>query len=1198
VAEPTLTEKDFEGVADKALGDDRPGAIEKAAAVLVTAATGHPLAGVIAGKGARALATAVVDHATDRFLEAGRQLDDARARAAAFRRCLLDAIGPHFEALQDRDDERFLQLVRYLGRNVASADGQAQLIEEMRELRRAVLEGLVAHQRLSVQRTLPQGGRNERRHLRLVVISPGDVAAERDSVGRVVAELNRTLCFERDLCIDAYRWEQDAYTAFHPQGYQTGVLDRILGIDDADVAIAIFWARLGTPDPTFGGKTGSQHELDRALERLAARPERCLLPHVAAYQNEADAKVRRHEQDRLAQQASLYRYLNDVEQRCPGVIGTYEGASAFAEKLRVDLTRWLMDCFPMSSRSEPEGEHTEPTTSTDPAGLDVYREAIERQHAHIELAGFKTRLRVPILLDELYVPLQAMAHMQCAGSAEFADAEDACSRLREHGEAVDLPLVDGFRAAIERHRRGLVLLGDPGSGKTTHMKRLLLCAVRKGEGSEKLGLPPGLVPVFLPLRELRDVRAPLEDFIRAELGTVHPDLPETFGQALLQRGRLLLLFDGLDEIPSTQDRAQVARAIERLSRDRPLCVPVVTCRFAGYTDQARLDEHFLELHVRPLSREQADAFIRNWYRVVETGLATADTQQAQALAQTRADNLGSRLGEGDFRSARLVAMTRNPLLLANLCLVHRDRGDLPRGRARLYDECIDVLLERWRKDNKKLGVSVEAAVGRRVLQPAALWLHSQQERTRATAAELGPAMEPALAATRWTGGSAKEFLRAVRDESGLLTGWGHDQYGFMHLGFQEYLAALEIRRRAFEGDTGPLIALAAQYGQSWWQEVLLVVLSIGNPSLFVPLMREVVKQRAFGEDTAPMGLILEDAAEVSTVPFVELLEQEPGDDEGLWMRQLSALRVLKQLRAEGEIERLGPRLRGHPLDAINGEFRVDVRTVQAHIGLRPVTASAIIATTAETEPAHTDAATAVISAPRHIIHPKTGMELIHIPGGTFLMGAPVGEREADNDERPQHTVTLSPFYLGKFPVTNDQYARFLAENPGAPEPGHWANRAYNQANQPVVGVSWDQARAYAEWAGLRLPTEAEWEYACRGGSKGRYCSGNTEADLDRVGWSRANSGGRLHAVGEKEPNAWGIHDMHGNVWEWCADWYGPYQAEAQTNPVGPDEGQVRVVRGGGWDGGAGDCRSAQRSSDSPGLRDDVLGFRLLAGQPG
>jgi hypothetical protein len=160
-------------------------------------------------------------------------------------------------------------------------------------------------------------------------------------------------------------------------------------------------------------------------------------------------------------------------------------------------------------------------------------------------------------------------------------------------------------------------------------------------------------------------------------------------------------------------------------------------------------------------------------------------------------------------------MTRNPLLLANLCLVHRERGTLPQGRGRLYSECIDVLLELWR-ESKGIKVKITSELGRRVLQPAALWLHGEDERTRASAAELAPVIEPALERVQWQGGPATDFLANVRDQSGLLTGWGQTQYGLMHLGFQEYLAASELRRRALEGEAEVLETLAERYGQSWW----------------------------------------------------------------------------------------------------------------------------------------------------------------------------------------------------------------------------------------------------------------------------------------------------------------------------------------------------------------------------------------------
>jgi formylglycine-generating enzyme required for sulfatase activity len=235
--------------------------------------------------------------------------------------------------------------------------------------------------------------------------------------------------------------------------------------------------------------------------------------------------------------------------------------------------------------------------------------------------------------------------------------------------------------------------------------------------------------------------------------------------------------------------------------------------------------------------------------------------------------------------------------------------------------------------------------------------------------------------------------------------------------------------------------------------------------------------------------------------------------------------------------------------------------------------------------------------PRIIVSPKGGIELVRIEGGTFLMGAPADEEGTFDDERPQHEVTLSTFYLGKYPVTNEQYARYLAANPGAPEPEYWGNREYNQAKQPVVGVSWADAAKYAEWAGLRLPTEAEWEYACRAGSLGRYCSGEAKEDLDKVGWYASNSGRRLHAVGEKTPNAWGLYDMHGNVLEWCADWHGEYGPDEQRDPVGPAQGEYRVLRGGSWLYYGVSLRSADSAGGGPGFRGGRVGFRVARGQP-
>jgi formylglycine-generating enzyme required for sulfatase activity len=150
----------------------------------------------------------------------------------------------------------------------------------------------------------------------------------------------------------------------------------------------------------------------------------------------------------------------------------------------------------------------------------------------------------------------------------------------------------------------------------------------------------------------------------------------------------------------------------------------------------------------------------------------------------------------------------------------------------------------------------------------------------------------------------------------------------------------------------------------------------------------------------------------------------------------------------------------------------------------------------------------------------------------------------------------------------------------------------------VENVSWNDAQEFIkrlngkEGKTYRLPTEAEWEYACCAGSTSRYCFGDDIGKLSEYAWYDKNSGGRTHPVGTKKPNDWGLYDMHGNVWEWCEDWYSDYSSGKVTNPVGPESGSGRVYRGGGWDDYARGCRSASRDGDVPADRNDGIGFRL------
>jgi formylglycine-generating enzyme required for sulfatase activity len=833
-----------------------------------------------------------------------------------------------------------------------------------------------------------------------------------------------------------------------------------------------------------------------------------------------------------------------------------------ASKVSTDLGTWLVE--QATRQHAASSVHAKAAAQPAAAEMDAemlrYRQHLEKLHRYIELAGFPSRVRVPIRLDDLYVPLRATPG---ASGGLFADADEAGRKLSER-EVFDVPVTDAFAEAARRQRDGIVLLGDPGSGKTTLLRRLVLWLLERGP--ESLGLPAGMLPVFLPLRHLRDTTDGLHGFLQQQLAERQLLMDERFGERLFKRGNLLLLLDGLDEIADADKRAQAARWIDE-ALNQPGCRVVVTSRFAGYTDGARLSPRFLELHIRPLGAEQASEFVRNWYRIVETGIADPDDvaqRQARERAAERAAELITILEGPDFRARRVGELTRNPLLLTNMCLVHRDRGTLPRRRAQLYHECTTVLLDGWR-EAKKLQAPIDADNGRRVLQPVAAWLHGEKERTRATAGELEPILAPALQSVSWHGGGAGDFLRRIRDESGLLTGWDGERYGFLHLGFQEYLTAREIRRLAQETPS-VLRDLARQHGESWWQEVALLLVALEDPSMFAPYVRELVQEPAFAEYPEALDMLLEDARETSEAPFLELLRVKPGEDRGLWARQRMALRALERLNSQA-VEGLLADLARHPSKEI-GDWVAQKRGLAA--GATRVT-------------------------------DRGGVELVHVPAGRFTMGSPKKEKGRYDDEGPQHEVRLESFWIGRFAVTNEEYSRFLEANPDVPPPEYWENRSYNQARQPVVGVSWDRASRFAQWAGGRLPSEAEWEYAARAGTSAPYLTGGKIADLDRAAWYKGDSEGRLHPVGEKAPNAWGLYDALGNVWECCEDdWHETYKGAPDDGSAWIDErrGQFRVMRGGSFISEPRSLRAAYRFYNLPELRYHTIGFRVVCGSGG
>ncbi len=762
---------------------------------------------------------------------------------------------------------------------------------------------------------------------------------------------------------------------------------------------------------------------------------------------------------------------------------------------------------------------------------DVYAASVREAHGFLPMIGFPRTVRAPIRLDELYIELEARP--------ASSDTEE----FRRGRGSAPVRLADVFPHAWRTgERRGIVLLGHPGAGKTTHLRRIALGVVSPSFGPPALGLDQRTLPVFLPLRRLD--AGDLETRGEALLARTS-DTPLDQATSLLHgHEQLLLLFDGLDEVPASL-RVKTSAWIRELGRQLPDARIAVTCRIAGYSKDARLGNGFAEFEIEPLSDALIAEFVRNWYR--EVGTQESEPGESPENRDAAAD-LIERLRSGSIAAIRVAEMAANPLLLTIICLVHRDRGRLlPDARTELYEACLDSLLDLWRKHWKhEQGriSSYDRNQALRVLQPLALSMH-EAGKTRLAAADLEEVLAPALERVK-SKLTPSEFLEEVRDDSGVLTGYSGDVFGFMHLGFQEYLAARQIhmefcKARIFGRPSDRLQRLAEFFGEDRWQEVILLLLATGEVSLFGPFFEEVVKTAQFAAHPSLVEQCLKEATEVDAEPFRAALEST---SEGTREAARRALQMLGEAAPEtyeaaATITIGGPGIR-QPIRAL-----------------------------------HTR------------VHESTGIVLVRIPASSFQMGGNARDRE-----QPIHEVHVPAFWIARTPVTNEQYRRFCAAT-GHEVPRSFKERTLNAPNQPVVYVSWRDATAFCEWAGLQLPSEAMWEYACRAGTTMDYWSGNETADLARVGWFDENSAGRLQQVGQKPANAFGLYDVHGNVWEWCQDnWHGDYEGAPADSTAWEGGGSPdRVVRGGSFESGARRCRSAYRLGGHPSYGVADLGFR-------
>jgi hypothetical protein len=822
-----------------------------------------------------------------------------------------------------------------------------------------------------------------------------------------------------------------------------------------------------------------------------------------------------------------------------------------AEELVSRLRTWCDETRPVGA---PAGRTADDV-------LALWRDLVRERHAHTTPL---LPARSDLTLDTVYVRVRVGAREGHHAAAPLRQVIEA--RLKEPGPV---------RAVVS---------GAPGSGKTTLARHLAW---------ELAG--DGLLPVYVPLAGLDG--HPLDhadaELVEARAGAVAGALRAALAAAGQARGRVWLLLDGLDEVPQKDGAADPYRRclqrIQALAGDAGLreVVIVVLSREVSAGDLP-----WDRLEVEPLDRDRQQELV---VRLRDAELITPEVA-ASVLGQ-----LGS----------WAEALVSNPLLLTLVALTAADRhgrGDRPvQDRVHVLQDAVRWLLSRrYRVDagpqSHRQAEHVRVVWG--VLRRLALRWHERgverwtTEAVREALREVWAGLDGALkddARGEWPGGWA-DLLDELDRQAGVVGRADGGLWGWLHRSMRELLAAEELagweagKRAAYvDARIGevPAVRGRALYvvedkdqrsrdHYAHWGEVLGLLARL-VPAELGPTVARLA-------ETAPAAATRAVVAAEGPEPWEHLrllLSLEP--DEGWYYPwdndDLDG--VLRTLARRGD----GPEALWRAVTPARTARELGVLWYALHWLGAPVDRVGFFAA----------AGRPVERVPRVVVRSREEalrgvgaldvLSVVDLPAGRFFMGSP--DDLGHDDEHPRHEVQLTrPLRLGVVPVTVAQYRRF--------DPDH---ECRGESDHPVTMVDWPRAALFAAWVGGRLPTEAEWEYACRAGTDTRWSFGDEEGALAEHGWFDGNSGDKTHPVGKKRPNPWGLYDLHGNVWEWTACRWLPEYGAAVVDPEGPTAGGDRVIRGGSAWHDADRCRSAYRSRYRPAGRSGNLGFRVALPAP-
>lgn len=827
-----------------------------------------------------------------------------------------------------------------------------------------------------------------------------------------------------------------------------------------------------------------------------------------------------------------------------------------------------------------------------------YPEALADKHRWLKLIGVYNSADLhPPRLQEVYVSLRVAAAKEEEDGPRFAWSE-----------------------IFQPDEKRLVILGSPGAGKTTLLDYLVLVFTGRLRHAlrERLGKP---FPLYARLRELGTEGAESLTALlgRAPLEKVPSDFPERW----LRRGRCVVLLDGLDEVLDEERHAKAIEEIDRLVAEYPANHYVVTCRIAGWRNQL---PGFRTYEVQPFTGDDIRQFIGSWYREVlrtqsvnrlgaNPPLERLKSTEAEALSEAAEQTAA--LWQALTAQESLLRIAGTPLLLSLITLVHYHRQtDLPRGRAKLYEQCVEILVDLWDRQDKRLRLpEVPSLKEKRMVLEAIAFHFLNEDLLEANLATLHKIIEPLLSQIQATV-TAEGLIRQIWQRSGILQEQRLGWYGFAHRALHDFLAA------AYLVEHGRDDLLLERAAEERWREVILIAAGLAPAARAQRLVGVFLDRESESAAELEMaGLTLAEDVQLGTDLRAEvrrrLLERLTREEVAGPFRRLAGALMAADLEAAREWMReelcgrdpqrqrrvleLLPELgetQARPLAALllrlGGDLQVRVSALRALAGLKVPLDSEVLRVLQKGRQEEEPALKAAAAWAWCELGRPEDLGFVRVPAGEFLMGS--AEWKGNPEERPQHTLFLPTFYIGRFPVTVRAFQEFL-EARGSRVEYKRINRA---ADHPAVLVPWYQAVEYARWHGFVLPSEAEWEKAARGTDGREYPWG------DR--WRKGYANTREIWTGLRQPKTmpvgsfspqgdsfYGCADMVGNIWEWTRSIARPYPYDLTDGREALEAslGDLRVLRGASCINDFTFACCSRRGRLEPHLCREVIGFRVL-----